>query len=129
MAKDGNNGRKDEQENSSNGRSHKCNKHRPPIKASKAILKVGPPPTSQRTTSVKLEDTMGNEVKESLNNRQDGNDERILIDMLVKSIAICNKYLFYNANDDSQCVVQVLSRTLTGECEKEHDRLLNNTNN
>ena len=91
MAKDGNDGRKGGQENSSNGRSHKRNKRRPPTKASKAILKLGPPPASKRTTSFKLQDVMCNKVKEHLDNWRDDEDARVLLDMLIKSISICNK--------------------------------------
>ena len=42
MAKDGNDGRKAGQENSSNGRSHKRNERRPPTNASKANFKARP---------------------------------------------------------------------------------------
>ena len=85
MAKDDNNGRGPEK---SNNKGHRDNERRPPTIASKAILKLGPPPTSKRTTSVKLNDTVENEVKERLDDWRDGNDGRILVNMLVKSILI-----------------------------------------
>ena len=128
MTKDGNAGRKDGQENSSNGRSHKRNERRPPTKASKAILKLRPPPASEWTTSVKLEDAIGNEVKEHLDNWREGDNGRILIDMLVKSISICNKYSLYNGDDGWKAVVQAVRRALTGTREKELDKLINDTN-
>ena len=65
MAKDDNNGRNGGQEKSKN-KGHRRNERRSPTIASKAILKLGPPPTSEQTTSVKLNDTIGNEVKECL---------------------------------------------------------------
>ena len=88
MAKDGNDGRNGGQENSGNNKGHRRNERRLPTITSKAILKIGPPPTSKQTTSIKLKDTMGNEVKERLDNWRDGDDEQILIDMLDKSISI-----------------------------------------
>ena len=129
MAKDDNDGRKGRQENSSNGRSHKRNKGRPLTIASKAILKLGSPPASEQTTTVKSQDAMGNKVKEHLDNWRDGDDGRILIDMLVKLIVICNKYSIYSANGDRQSVVQGFSRALAGKREKEFDKLLNKINN
>ena len=128
MAKDGNDGRKGGQENSSNGRSHKRNQRRPPAKASKAILKLDPSPASKQTTSLKLEDALGNEVKECLDDLRNGDDARILLDMLVKSISICNKYSLYNGDGEWKAVVQAISRALTGKCEKEHDKLIKDTN-
>ena len=71
MAKDDNNGRGQER---SNNKDHRRNKRRPLTIASKAILKLGPPSTSERITSVKLNDAMKNEVKERLDNWQDDND-------------------------------------------------------
>ena len=61
MAKDDNNGRGQDK---SNNKGHRRNERRPMTIASKAILKLGPPPTSKRTTSVKLNDAMESEVKE-----------------------------------------------------------------
>ena len=95
MTKDGNDGRKGGQENSRNNKGHRCNKRRPLSIASKAILKLEPPPAFERTTSAKLNEAMGNKVKERLNNWRDGDNGRILVDMLVKSILICNKYSLY----------------------------------
>jgi len=69
MAKDDNNGCGQE---TSNNKGHRRNERRPPTIASKAILKLGPPPTSKRTTSVKLNDAIGNEVKERLDDWRDG---------------------------------------------------------
>ena len=115
MAKDGNNGRRQEK---SNNKGHRSNERRPPTIASKAILKLGPPPTSERTTSVKLNDAMGNEVKERLDDWRDSDDGRALVNMLVKSISIANKYSLYNADGDWQSVVQAVGRALTGKCEK-----------
>ena len=126
MAKDDNNGRGQEK---SNNIGHRRNERRPPTIASKAILKLGPPPTSEQTTSVKLNDPMGKEVKERLDNWRDGDNGRILVDMLVKSTSICNKYSFYNANKDWQTVVQGAGRAVTGKCEKEFDKLFNDINN
>ena len=78
------------------------NERRPTNIASKAILKLGPPPTSERTTSIKLQDAMNDEVKERLDNWRDGDDGRILLDMLITSklISISNKYSLYNADGD-----------------------------
>ena len=66
MTKDDNNGRKSGQEKSNN-KCHGRNERRPPTIASKSILKLGLPPTSKRTTSIKLHDAMDNEAKEHLN--------------------------------------------------------------
>ena len=126
MAKDDNNGRGQEK---SNNKGHRRNERRPPTIASKAILKLGPPPTSERTTSVKLNDAMENEVKERLDNWRDGDDGRILVNMLVKSTSTCDKYSLYNANRDWQSVVQWVDRALTGKREKEFNKLFNEINN
>ena len=61
---------------------------------------------------------MENKVKERLDDWRDGDDGRILVDMLVKSISICNKYSLYNADGDWQSVAQGVGRALTGKCEK-----------
>ena len=114
MPKDDNNGRGQDKSN----KGHRRNKRRPTTIASKAILKLGPPPTSERTTSVKLNDAMGHEVKERFDDWRDGDDGQILVDVLVKSTSICNKYSLYNANGDWQSVVQGVGRALTGKCEK-----------
>ena len=114
MARDDNNGRGQDK---SNNKGHKRNGRRPPSIASKAILKFGPPPTSERTTSVKLHDVMENEVKERLDDWRDGDDGRILVDMLVKLISICNKFSLYNADRDWQSAAQGVGRALTGKCE------------
>ena len=126
MAKDVNNCRGQEK---SNNKGHRHNERRPPTIASKAILKIGPPSTFERTTSVRLNGAMVNEVKEHLDNWRDGDDGRILVDMLVKSTSICNKYSLYNADRDWQSVVQGVSRALTGKCEKEFNKLFNEINN
>ena len=126
MAKDDNNGRGQEK---SNNKGHRRNERRPPTIASKAILKLGPPPTSKRTTSIKLHDAMDNKVKECLDDWRDGNDGRILVDVLIKSISICNKYSLYNADGDWQCVAQGVGRALTGKCEKEFNKLFNKIDN
>ena len=118
MTKDGNDGHKGGQENSGNNKGHRHNKRRPPTIASKAILKLGPPPASEQTTSVKYNDSMGNEVKERLVNWRDGNNRQILVNILAESIFTCNKYSLYNANGDWQSVVQGVGRALTGKCEK-----------
>ena len=115
MAKDDNNGRG---QDTSNNKGHRRNERRPMTIASKAILKLGPPPTSERTTSIKLHDAMDNEVKERLDDWRDGDDGRILVNMLIKSISICNKYSLYNADGDWQSVAQGVGRALTGKCEK-----------
>ena len=90
----------------------------------KLILKLGPPPASEQTTSLKLKDALGNEVKGRLDNWRYGSDARLLLDMLVKSINICNKYSLYNGDGEWKAVVQAVSRALTGKCEKEHDKLI-----
>ena len=115
MAKDDNNGRGQEK---NNNKGHRRNERRPPTITSKAILKLGLPPTSEQITSVKLNDAMENEVKERLDDWRDGDDGQILVDVLVKSTSICNKYSLYNANGDWQSVVQGVGRALTGKCEK-----------
>ena len=110
MTKDGNNGRKGSQDKSKRkGQGQKRKERGPPSKASKAILKLGKPPVSEQTTSLKLEDALGNEVKEKLDNWRDGDDGRILIQMLVKSIEICNNYSLYNGERQWQAVVQTIS--------------------
>ena len=126
MAKDSSGGRKGRQETLSNGRSHKRNKRRPSTIASKTVLKIQTPPAPERATSVKLHKAMGNEVKERLDNWRDSNNEQILIDMLVKSILICNKYSLYNASGNWQSAVQGVRRALIGKCEDEFDKLLLN---
>ena len=126
MDKDDNNGRGQDK---SNNKGHRRNERRPMTIASKAILTLGPPPTSERTTSIKLHDAMDNEVKERLDDWRDGNNGRILVDMLVKSISICNKYSLYNADGDWQSVVQGMGRASTGKCEKEFDKMFNDINN
>ena len=72
---------------------------------------------------------MRNEVKERLGDWQDGDNGQILIDMLVKSTSICNKYSLYIANGDWQSVVQGVGSALTGKCEKEFNKLFNEINN
>ena len=126
MAKDDNNGRGQEK---SNNKGHRRNERRPPMIASRAIHKLGPPPTSERTTSAKLNDAMENGVKKRLDDWWDGDDRRILVDMLVKSISICNKCSLYNADGDWQSVAQGVGRALTGKCEKEFNKLFNEINN
>ena len=116
MTKDGNSGRKGSQEKSK-GKGQK-RKGGPPTKASKAILKLGQPPASERTTSLKLEDAMGNEVKEKLDCWRDGDDGRVLIQMLVKSMEISNSYSLYNGEGDWRAVTQAISRALTGRCQR-----------
>ena len=49
--------------------------------------------------------------------------------MVVKSISICNKYSLYNGDGGWKAVVQAVSRALTGKREKEHDKLIKDTNN
>ena len=124
MTKDGNDGRKGGQENLSNGRSHKRNKRRLPPKASKVILKLGPPPASEQTTSLKLEDALGNEVKERLDDWRDADDTRILLNILFNSISICNKYSVYDGDGEWKASVQAVSHTLTWKCKKEHDKFM-----
>ena len=102
MAKDDNNGRTGGQEKSNN-KGHRRNGRRPPAIASKAIIKLCPPPASEQIT-VKLNDALGNEVKEHLDDWRDGDDGNPR-HVLVKSISICNKYSLYNADQDWQSVV------------------------
>ena len=115
MAKDGNSGRKGSQEKSK-GQGQKRKNRGPPPKASKAILKLGQPPASERTTS--------NEVKEKLDCWQDGDDGRVLIQILVKSIEIANNYSLYDGDGRWQAVVQAISRALTGRCQREFNTLV-----
>ena len=61
---------------------------------------------------------MDNEVKERLDDWRDSDDGRILVDMLLKSISVCNKYSLYNADRDRQSVAQGVGRALTGKFEK-----------
>ena len=49
--------------------------------------------------SLKLEDAMGNQVKEKLDCWRDGDDRRVLVQMLVKSIEISNNYSFTTAKE------------------------------
>ena len=72
---------------------------------------------------------MGNEVKERFNNWRDIKDARVLLDMLIKSISICNKYSLYNGDRDWKAIIQAVSHTLTGKCEKHLDKLINDTHN
>ena len=123
MARDGNAGRKGSQDKSkSQGQKHK--EHGPPNKASKAILKLGQPPASERTTSLRLEDAMGNELKEKFDCWRDGDNRRLLIQMLVKSMEISNNYSLYNGEGQWQAVVQAISRALTGRCQREFNALV-----
>ena len=95
MAKDSNAGRKGSQDKSK-GQGQNCKERGPPTKESKAILKLGQPPISERTTSLKLEDAMGNKLKEKLDCWRDGDNGRVFIQMLVKPIEIINNYSLYN---------------------------------
>ena len=95
MASDGNAGRKGSQDKSK-GQGQKRKERGPLTKASKAILKFGQPPASEQTTSLNLEDAMENKVKEKLDCWRDGDDGRVLVQMLVKSIEISNNYSLYN---------------------------------
>ena len=115
MAKDDNNGRTGGQEKSNN-KGHRRNGRRPPAIASKAIIKLWPPPASEQIT-VKLNNALGNEVKERLDNWRD-DDDGTPRHVLVKSISICNKYLLYNTDGDWQSVDQGVGSALTGRCEK-----------
>ena len=108
MAKDGNTGRKGGQDKSK-GKGQKRNERGPLTKANKAILKLRQPPVSEQTTCLKLEDAMGNEVKEKLDCWRDGDDGRILIQMLVKTMKICNNYSLYNNKGQWQALVQAIS--------------------
>ena len=49
--------------------------------------------------------------------------------MLSKSISICKKYNLYNNTGDWKAVAQGASRALTGKCEKEWDKLVDDLNN
>ena len=120
---------KDDKSRGQESKGVRRNKRRPTKITNKAILKLGPPPTSERTTSIKLQDAMNNEVKERLDDWRDGDDGRILVDMLIKSILISDKYSLYNADGDWQCVAQGVGRALTGKCEKEFNKLFNEINN
>ena len=130
MAKDGNNGRKGSQDkNTGKGQSQKHKECGPPLKASKAILKIGQPPVSEQTTFLKLEDTLENKAKEKLDNLRDGDNGCILIQMLVKLLEICNNYSLYNGKGQWQAVVQAISRALSGRCQKEFNALVRNITN
>ena len=128
MAKDGNAGRKGSQDKSK-GKGQKRKERGPPAKASKAILKLGQPPVSEQTTSLRLEDAIGNEVKEKLDCWRDGDNGQILIQMLVKSIEVSNNYSLYNEEGQWQAVVQAISRVLSGRCQKEFNTLVREINN
>ena len=65
---------------------------------------------------------------EHLGNWRDGEDARVLLDMLIKSISICNKYSLYNGDGDWKAIVQAVSHALTEKCAKHLDELINNTN-
>ena len=52
---------------------------------------------------------MGNGVKEKLDCWRDGDDGRILIQMLVKTMKICNNYSLYNNKGQWQALVQAIS--------------------
>ena len=71
---------------------------------------------------------MGDKVKERFDNWRDGGDARVLYDMLIKSISICNKYSLYNGDGDLKAVIQAISRALIGKCEKHLDKLINDAN-
>ena len=98
MAKDGNAGRKGSQDKSK-GQGQKRKECGPPNKASKAILKLGQPPASEQTTSFKLEDAVENKVKAKLDCWRGGDDRRVLIQMLAKSIEISNNHSLYNGEE------------------------------
>ena len=117
MTKDGNNGRKGSQDNKNKDKGQGST-------ASKAILMLGWPSISKRTMSLRLVDALGNEVKEKLDNWRDGYDGRILVNMLVKSIEICNTCSLYTNDRQWQDVVQAISRALSGRCQRELNALL-----
>ena len=48
---------------------------------------------------------------------------------IVRSISIYNKYSHYNGDGEWKDVVQAVRHALTGKCEKELDKLLNDTDN
>ena len=100
-----------------------------PSAADKAILKLGQSPVSEQTTSLKLMDDLSNEVKRKLDNWRDRDDECILINMLVRLIEICNNYSFYTAEGKWQVVVQSVSRALSGKCQREFNKLLQEVDN
>ena len=129
MAKDDNKGAKGKDKNKGKQAQggQKRKDRAPPTKASKAIPKLGPPPASESTTSIKLDDALGNEVKECLDDWRDGENGSILVDMLSKSISIANKYSLYNNEGDWKAVCQGVSRALTGKCKKERDKLVDDT--
>ena len=60
---------------------------------------------------------------------RDGDDGRILIDMLMKSITLCNKYSLYNPEGKWRAVVQAVGRALTGKCAKTWAKLEAEVNN
>ena len=71
---------------------------------------------------------MGNAIKERFDNWREGEDAQVLLNMLIKSISICNKHSLYNGDGDWKAVIQALSRALTGKCVKHLNELINNTN-
>ena len=71
----------------------------------------------------------GKVVKEKLDCRRDGDNGQILIQMLVKSIEVCNNYSLYNGEGQWPVVVKAISRALSGRCQREFNTLVGNITN
>merc|ERR1711966_25886 len=65
-------------------------------KQNKAVLTLDPAPEPTNTTSLKILDEMGNEVKEKLPNNNDNG--ALLAELCQKVIAVCETYKLYNEN-------------------------------
>ena len=67
-------------------------------KQNKAVLTLDPAPEPTKTTSVKILDEMGNEVKEKLPNNRDSDNGALLAELCQKVIEVCETYKLYNEN-------------------------------
>ena len=122
MAKDNN------KEPKSNGKSRRRGNHNSSggwnrfrgtsSKQSKAILNLDPVEKPLKTTSIKIMDSMDNEVKERLPNFRDDNNQSILVEVCQKSISICKTYNLYNEDGDWKAVAQVQHHAMYGECKE-----------
>jgi len=94
-------------------------------KKSKAILNLDPVEEPLKTTSIKIMDSMDNEVKVKLPNFRDDDKQSILLELCQKSISICQTYNLYNENGDWKAVAQAQHRAMYGECKEYWKDLLN----
>ena len=99
-----------------NRKHHQKQKAGPPSKRDKAVLKIGPPPNPNDSTSIKMTDSDGNEVKERLPNYTDNENPAIALTQCEKAISLCNVYELYDNDGSWKCIVRAQHRALTGDC-------------